>query len=231
MSLIPFPDVPNVPGVPAIPRLGGAVTVARAALGIIQGALWQAFRSNERWGIFDTSGNSIFGAQTGGILSALYDAAGLGSVISTSAVEYSKEVRSANAPVEQGSFASYNKVESPGTPTVTMAMTGSEADRTAFLMAIDLACKSTDLFDVVTPEWVYMNHSIDRYNLRRTAQKGVTLLTVEIFLSEIREVSAQYTTVEAPKQASAASPVDNGKVQPKAAETSTLKGFSKKIGF
>lgn len=231
MPLIPFPNIPALPGVPAIPRLPGVATVARAAIGVIQGALWQAFQSDVRWGIFDANGNSIFGDSTTGILAALTSAAGLGTVVSTNAVEYSKEVRSSDFPVERGSFANYNKVESPGTPSVTMAITGSESDRSAFLLAIDTACKSTELFDVVTPEVTYVGYSIDRYNYQRRAQRGATLLIVELVLKEVRQVSAQYTQAAAPKQASAAAPVDNGKVQAQAPEQSTLKKLAARFGF
>jgi len=232
MPRIAFPNVPNSAGVPAIPRSSKIPTVARAALGVIQSAVWAALQGDVKWGIFDATGNSIFGDSTSGILSALTSAAGLGTVVSTNAVEYSKEVRSCDFPIEQGSFASYNKVESPGSPSVTMAMTGSETDRTAFLLAIDTACKSTELYDVVTPEWSYFDHSIERYNYQRRSQRGATLLIVEIILKEIRQVSAQYATAAAaPKQASASASADNGKVQPKTTETSTLKGFFKKFGW
>ncbi len=230
MPLIPFPNIPDLPGVPALPRLPGVATVVRSALGIVQGALWQAFQNNDSWGIFDSTGNSIFGQSTGGILSALKAAAGLGVVVSTNAVEYSKEVRSSDFPVEGGSFASYNKVESPGTPTVTMAITGSESDRTEFLMAIDLACKSTRLYDVVTPEWSYRGYSIDRYNYQRRSGRGATLLIVELVLKEVRQVSAQFATVTV-KQPSAEAPVENGKVQAKAPDLSTLNSIAKKLGI
>jgi len=229
MPRIPFPNVPKSAGVPAIPRSAGIPTVARAVLGVVQGALWRALQVDTRWGIFDSKGKSIFGEATGGIIASLLSTLGKGSTTSVSAVEYSKEVRSSDFPVEKGSFANYNKVEAPGTPSVTMAMDGSEADRKKFLEAIDKACKSTDLYSVVTPEAEYLQHSLERYSYQRRSQHGLTLLIVEIALKEVRQVSAQYAKTEKAKEPAAAPPVEQGKVQPQAPEQSTLKATTNKI--
>lgn len=226
MSLIPFPNVPNVPGVPAIPRSVNFPAVANVALGAVQGALWRMFQVQTQWGIFDSSGRALGDvSQMSGIVS---DTLGLSATLSTGSVDYSKETKVSDFPIERGSFANYNKVELPSAPTVTLCFAGSESDRRAFLEEIDLACKSTDLYDVVTPEKRYIQYSLERYNYQRRSERGATLLIVEISLREIRQVSAQYVVsnrgnVEAPKDAGASPTVAGGTVQPKTPDVSTLK--------
>ncbi len=233
MALIPFPNVPNVPGVPAIPRLqlANSDSTLTLILGFLQTALWNAFQVNSQWGIFDSRGNALGNpSQFTGITGSLLNTAGIGPKLSTNAVEYSKETRVSDFPIETGSFASYNKVELPAEPRVTLCLTGSESDRTFFLNAIDAACKSTDLYSVVTPEVTYINYSIERYNYSRRSSKGTTLLMVELVLREIRQVSAAFAQsnnplIDQPKDTGATAQIDVGKVQPQTPKQSTLKSI------
>ena len=235
MPLIPFPNVPKVPGVPSLPRSAKFPAAARMVLGLTQGLLWRLFQVDTRWGIFDSKGKALGDpAKFTGFVGSLLDSAGLGSTLSTGGVDYSKETRVSDFPLERGSFASYNKVEQPASPTVTLCLTGSEKNRRTFLEAIVKACKSTDLYSVVTPEVTYVNYSVERYSYSRRSSKGATLLIVDIALREIRQVSAQYTQsnkgqVDQPKEASATPQADNGKVQPKTPEKSTLKSLADKL--
>lgn len=235
MSLIPFPNVPALPGVPAIRRAASISTPARAALGVLQGILWRAFQVDTRWGIFDKNGKPLANpARFTGIIGGILDSAGIGSTLSTGGMDYSKETRVSDFPVEKGSFASYNKVELPATPNVTLCLSGSERDRRKFLEGVDAACKSTDLYSVVTPEVTYIDYAIERYNYQRRQNRGATLLIVEIALKEVRQVSAAFTQanagkVESPKDAGATPAADTGKVQAKTPEVSTLKSIANKL--
>lgn len=234
MALIPFPNVPKLPGVPAIPRSAKFPPAARVALGLLQGALWRIFQVQNQWGIFDSKGKPLadprrFQGLAGDLLNTLG-----GTTVSTGALDYSKETKVADFPVERGGFASYNKVETAAAPVVTLCMNGSEKNRRTFLEAIDKATKSTDLYSVVTPEVTYVNYSVERYSYSRRSSKGATLLIVDISLREIRQVSAQYTQsnkgqVDQPKEAGATPQADNGKVQPKTPEKSTLKSLADKL--
>ena len=235
MPLIPFPDVPKSPGVPALPRSPAFPPIVRVSLGLVQGMLWRIFQVQTRWGIFDSTGKPLGDpAKFTGLSGNTLDAAGLGSSLSTNSVDYSKETRVSDFPLELGGFASYNKVEAPASPTVTLNLTGSENNRRTFLDAIDKATKSTDLYSVVTPEVTYINYSIERYNYSRRASKGATLLIVEITLKEIRQVSSQYSQsnkgqVNQPKDVGATPQADNGKVQAQTPDTSTLKAIANKL--
>jgi hypothetical protein len=213
MPLIPFPVVPILPGVPNIPRLISSVIppVALAAAGTVLAILGSALQSPTRWGIFDSTGKPLINTSGISLLSS-------GPVLSTFSVDYSKELRVSDFPVEKGGFASYNKVELPGAPAVTLCLSGSAANRKAFLNAVDAAAKSTNLYSVVTPEVTYINHTIERYNYQRRSSHGATLLSVDIFLKEVRQVSAQYTTastspINSPQNPGATPTENTGQVQ------------------
>lgn len=236
MPLIPYPNVPNVPGVPALPRLATITPFVAAGQGLLQGLIWRLFQVQTQWGIFDSSGQPLGDpSKFTGLIGAALDSAGLGTTMSTGGVDYSKETRVSDFPVEQGSFASYNKVELPASPLVTLCLTGSENDRRSFLDAIDQATKSTDLYSVVTPEVTYIDYTIERYNYQRRANRGATLLIVELSLKEVRQVSSLLAVssglINAPKDAGSTPKVDAGKVQAQTPQVSTLKGVANKLGI
>lgn len=221
MPRIEFPNVPKALGVPDIKRGITNQSITNAALGIVQGALWQAFINQDNWGIFDVDNNKLADIKyTTPALSRLF-----GSSQSTLSVEFSKEMRSSDFPLELGSFASYNKVEMPATPTVVLCVTGTEDERKNFLTALDKATKSTTLYNVVTPEVVYEGYSIDRYNYSRRAESGATMLIVELSLKQVREVVPLYgtATIVSPANPESKPTANTGSVQPEKPKASLLK--------
>lgn len=243
MPFIQFPNVPAFPGVPALVR-PVQIAVARntplsIALGTVENLLIQALQQTPRWGIFDLAGNQlgINATQINPILSVLASqfSGAVAPSLSTLALDYVKETRVSDFPVEGGSFATYNKVELPANPLVTLTLAGTEDDRTTFLNAIDAACKSTNGYNIVTPTVTYTNYTIERYNYGRRAQRGATLLMVEVSLKEIRQVSASFTTATKPiinPQNPGATPQTNsGMTQPATPDTSTLRSIANKLGI
>ena len=226
MPLIPYPIVPILPGVPSIPRIVGQAIppVVAASLGIVSAMLGAAFQAPSQWGIYDQNGNPLI--DTSGL--TLFSSP---TILSTLSVEYTKETRISDFPVEEGGFASYNKVEMPANPTVTLSLSGSESDRAAFLSAIDGACKSTALVSIATPEITYINYTFERYDYRRMSSRGCTLLTVEIHLKEIRQVLVQYssTPINSPQNAGANPATDSGQVQPQTPSGSTQQSTLSKL--
>lgn len=237
MPNIPFPDVPEYPGVPPLLRAGNSVIAAIPALaigiGTLEGILGNSLQQPVTWGIFDSDGDQLGGVNTSGntILGSL-EAQLTGAstpVLSTLSFDFTREAKVSDFPIEQGQFASYNKVQNPASPVVTLALSGSEGDRTNFLNAIDAACISTELYSVVTPEVKYINYSIERYTYTRRADRGVTLLVVEISLKEVRLVSATFTELQVmpitnPQNASATTITNNGMTQAGANDSTALKG-------
>jgi hypothetical protein len=175
-----------------------------------------ALSTDTTWGIFDSSGNSLFQSLSLTLISS-------STRLSTASVEYHKEARVSDFPVEQGSFASYNKVETGANPVVVLCLSGSDSDRTTFFNTLETAVKSTDLYSIITPEITYIDYTLERYNYSRKNDRGATLITVEIALKQIRQVSAQYSnsTINAPQDPGATPSVDSGNVQGATATTAT----------
>jgi hypothetical protein len=243
MPLIQFPSVPSYPGVPLLIR-PAQVAIAQnpvlaIGIGTVENILIGALQQAPLWGIFDSDGNQLGLSGGGGsIIDALVGqvTGQTSAVLSTFSFDYTKETRVSSFPLERGGFANYNKVEIPGSPVVTLILDGNEDDRTRFLEAVDAACISTDLFSVVTPEITYANYTITRYNYSRRAQKGATLLMVDIVLEEIRTVSASFTALSTasitnPQNAAATPQTNNGITQPSTPDTSTLRSLATKLGI
>ena len=149
----------------------------------------------KRWGVFNEFGIPIVLADSFGGMT--YDA---GASVS-------------KYPVEQGSFASYNKVNNPSMATVTLLKgSGGATGRGLFLAQLEGLLKSTLSFHIITPEYVYMRYQIIGINHARTAQDGATLLTVNLDLEEIIEAKVEYDTEEV-KAPSDANTVDGGAKQ------------------
>lgn len=243
MPNIPFPDVPEYPGVPPLLRSANAAVATVPALaigiGVLENILGSALQQPMNWGIFDSNGNQLGASGSGNSILSALAAQVTGSnapTLSTLNFDFSRETKISDMPIEQGSFASYNKVQNPANPVVSLALAGSEGDRTNFLNAIDAACISTELYNVVTPEVQYVNYSIERYTYQRRGDRGATLLVVEISLKEVRQVSATFTQAVVspilnPKNPGATSQSNNGMTQPAAPAQSTLLSLAQKLGI
>lgn len=129
-----------------------------------------------------TQFSGIFGPQWGIFL----DGAPTVDANSVISFEYRKDFTISDYPVEQGGFESYDKVQLPGICKVRYAQGGSVADRQAFLASIEAIDNDTNLYDVVTPEVTYISFNIHHVDYRRTANQGMGLITVDVWLTEIR---------------------------------------------
>lgn len=217
MPLIPFPAVMNFPGVPELPKMPGVDYLPTLVLGGVQSVLYRSLAQGGKWGVFDASGNPVHGIPDDNFLSATFGVGG--TSVSVASFDFTNENKISDFPIERGSFAQFNKVETPATAKVPLTITGTEDDRRRFLDAIDKAAHSIGLYSVVTPERRYLNYTIQGYNYSRKAMNGLNMLTVTIDLMEIREVSAAYTSATLPtysaKAPDDAPAVNTGSVQPK----------------
>lgn len=168
--------------------------------------------------------NAIFGKQWG-----LYNEYGVPLLLSNHVVgiQYNNGSSLADAPLEKGSFASYNKVANPYTAVVQLVKgDGSVAERNLWLAQIEAYARTTIKFYIVSPEFVYINACIESVSYSRSAQEGQQLIRVNIALREVREVKVDYSSEEVAK-ADDAKTADSGNVQPKTENTSLLKsGFN-----
>jgi len=119
-------------------------------------------------------------------------------------------------PVEQGAFATYNKVKEPYEIRMVMICAGlnyaqsafdalglnlgaSYMDKSDFIDTLEYMLDTTDVFSIVTPERTYENANLIRMDYRREAREGATMLIVDMTFEEVRQVSsALYTNSLAP---------------------------------
>lgn len=184
-------NVPRVPGVPTLSSYASGVgsLLVADALGVLRSLF------NPLWGIFK-SGLPVITAE---------------NVVS---FEYRQEWAISNYPLEKGAFESYNKVNSPFESRVRFSSGGSLEARQAMLKSIDVATNSLDLFDVVTPDAVYLSVNLSHYDYQRQHDRGVGLLVVDVWCQQIR-VTAQ-TAFSSTKSPSGAGTSNVGTVQPSA---------------
>lgn len=142
--------------------------------------------------------------------------------------EFRGDYRVSNYPVEQGAFASYNKVAEPFEIRMVLVCGGLNFVQNAvaktglgfgpqamskgdFLDSLDQMLTSTDLYTVVTPEIIYHSLTLDHYDYKREASGGATMLIVEAWFKQVRvTASASYGNPASP---SAAAPINSGTVQ------------------
>lgn len=212
----PYPSVPDLPGVPHLPRSPNFPVVVQSILGLIEGQIWQILNSGPIWGIVNANGQRVLDPD------------------SIMAFAYRNESKIASFPVQDGAFASYNKVASPFETVVRVTKGGNVNDRQVFLDTLDMLSRTTDLYSVITPEVVYLNVNIAGYDYQRTAANGAYMIIADIRLVEIRRVAPQYTTVSQQtvnaQQPSAVPPQSQGRVQSAEPQVSILKQITNGLG-
>lgn len=187
------PDVPAAPGVPPVNRdntnPGTAAQPAPLNSDTAAGAAIE-----RQWGVFDKNGKRALEPD------------------SIFAMEPSREFRISDYPVENGGFQSFNKVALPGEVRATVTKGGTSASRRQFLAAVDAMVATTALYTLVTPEGTFPNRNLIRYEYRRSAERGASLLALELIFEEVRVTAkGKYSTTKAP---SGADPINGGPVRP-----------------
>jgi hypothetical protein len=190
-----FPNVPNVAGVPAL-AIDPNAAVQSIVLLTEDAAVSFGAPLDEQWGIF-LNGAPVVQADC---------------VVSFA---YKQDWAIADYPVEQGGFESYDKVERPFDVRVKYSAGGDDANRQALLDSIAAIADDLNFYDVATPETTYSSANVQHYDYARTNNNGVGLLTVDVWLLEVRQTGTASTSgsVTNPQDASATSPVADGTVQ------------------
>lgn len=125
-----------------------------------------------------------------------------------------------SSPIEQGSFASYNKVDSPNYIEVQLAKQGTDDVLQAALKTLDELQTTASKINFVTPVAEYENYTLESYDFSMSQRDGLGVLYIRLHLIEIREVSPQYTDSKSisssnAKNAADSSTTDRGKTQAK----------------
>lgn len=215
LPIIVVPEFPNVPFLPGVPQLLRSATVLPPISPPVlppaqNGVLWQAAQGDPVWGVFDSDNNPVLTPD---------------SIIDFSSRQ---EFRVSDFPVQQGQFASYNKVRLPFDIAIKMTSGGTVADRTEFLNQVDQVAASTDLYTIVTPEKTYIDVNATHSEVTRRGRDGAFWLDdVEMHFRQIIEVTAQYSTTTIQPTENARNPaavpaVNNGQVQPQVPSAATV---------
>jgi hypothetical protein len=195
-----MPAVPNVPGVPKL----RSYSVFSAVILIADLVRNLTGISLSQWGIYRN---------------------GIPVLIADSAVSFElrQDFPVSDYPVEAGGFQNYNKVTLPSEIKMRFVAGGSLLNRQIFLQSIEAVMNTTDLYDIVTPEKVYLGYNFTHRDLSRAANRGVGLIAVDLWLTEIRQTAtATFTTTQQP---GVAGPQAAGNVQPQTPSAEIQQGF------
>lgn len=144
-----------------------------------------------------------------------------------------QENKIAQNPVERGGFVDYNKSGSPVNLGVILARSGSSAELSAMLEALDKLVAGTGLVSIVTPEKTFLDFNLAAYDYDRKTENGADRLLVSLSMEEIRQVEAEYGNeqippVKTPEKAADKSSRQAGKQAPQKADAATTERTWKK---
>ena len=97
-------------------------------------------------------------------------------------------------PIEQGSFANYNRTIEPITMTCRLALEGTPADIQDVITRLQELKTGTEKLTFILPMASYENMMLEAFDYRRDDHSGHNLLMVDVRLKEIREIEDQKTT-------------------------------------
>lgn len=226
MTTVLQPVTANVISGVGVPKLWSTVISSAEAVASVElDTLLQSYLVNKQdqvWGLFDSNNNPVLTA---------------GRV---RAIDMRSQYRKTDAPQENGAFMSYNKVRLPSQIMIEMLCDGSAMSygntlgvdnllsafgvsgaktemthRKEFMSKLDTLVADLNLYYVTTPEISYANMNVLGYAIRRSVERGVTLLFAEIMMEEVRVTHKHSTINTAGKtgKPSGASSVNTGNVQ------------------
>lgn len=189
---------PNFPGIPALKNPGpaGIATIGAPLISKFLNAL------APKWGVYKKIGDSYTLAITPD---------------SFLSVDYANSANILNYPVEEGAFASYNKVQNPRALSVILTKGGTQKELSQFIDDLETLQSSLELFTIITQGKNYQNVNIDRVEYRREATGGAGMIKAAIHFIEIRAAKAAFSTPGAVSPTAttpqAQASVSNGQVQ------------------
>lgn len=98
----------------------------------------------------------------------------------------------ASAPIEKGSFANYNKVDTPIEISARLALSGNKYVLDAAIDDLAKLKNSLDLVTFETPEFVRDSLNITAFSYSKSY--GIGVIAVDISLIEVRQVETNVTT-------------------------------------
>lgn len=100
-------------------------------------------------------------------------------------------------PIEQSSFATYNRVIEPIDIKCRLGLQGTPAELQSTLDKLSDLRKGMDKLTFITPSASYQNLMLQGFDYRKDDHTGHNVLLVDLSLVEIREVATAKTTTSA----------------------------------
>ncbi len=223
----PVPQYPNVPQSPGVPPLLRSVNrVNNVAVQLVSDAANIAsLFLGPQWGLF-LGGQPAFSGVSSGLLGNVLSYVGFGGIfVGELAILAQSQI--STAPQEQGAFVSYDKVTVPFSGRVGYIVTGPDATLNNFLQQADSYRTGTTILDLVMPEGTFPSVNVIHYDLRRSAQSGVTMVKVDVWVEQIRISATAAYSNQATATPDGANPQNGGGVQaqtPTAAQQQGIPG-------
>lgn len=189
-----------------------AVTAEATAMTAAQSVLDAA--TGYQWGLFPNA------TQSSGVLSTALQALGIqtGTAIfptgATIRLGYSSRKVVSTAPLQAGSFTSFNQVSVPRRMRLTISFQGTIRQKKANLTKLDSLHDGLTLLSVVMPEARRKNMKIVGLDYDRAANLTADLVLADLELEEIRVYAV--TTITTTKNGTATSYSDQGTTQTQA---------------
>lgn len=132
----------------------------------------------ERWTILDDSGGKAF------------------EFDSFASLNLKTESKIIQAPVEEGGFVMYNKVNTPLEISCVLIKHGLPQDLQEYVDALLNYADTTDLLSIVTPDREYANMNLTKVSFTRAAESGIDLIAAECSFTEVRQITLEYTSAK-----------------------------------
>lgn len=113
-------------------------------------------------------------------------------------VKLEAKMKVSDFAVENGAFASYNKVNTPYSAHIQLAVTDTAARRQAFLARLSTLRTGIQRVNIVTQDRTYLNATLAEYSVDRTRERGWGKIVADLHFIEVREVFPQYTNARPP---------------------------------
>jgi hypothetical protein len=149
------------------------------------------------------------------------------------AFDFGQQFDISDYPIEDGQFASYNKVYRPFDVTFRFSAGGDLLKRQALLDSIRAFVEDTNEYSVVTPDAVYLSVNLVGYRYRQSNNDGVGLIKVDVMARQVKNaVAAVFTgSLSSPRNPSFASQINDGVSQAIGATQAQLSALPKILGF
>lgn len=126
---------------------------------------------------------------------------------------FKQEFAISDYPVEQGGFASFNKVQIPINIGFRFSTGGSVEQRAAFIQSIAAIVGDLNFYSALTPENEWDSLNLVHWSINREAARGNGLLVIDVLAFEVR-IGDQANNFQDTAQPSGAGNTNTGPVQP-----------------